>query len=206
MTLLLLILVAYAVGSLPFGLWLVRAQGIDLRESGSGNIGATNVWRATGRTMALLVLVLDAGKGALAVLLARVVVDEPYALAACAVGVVVGHAWPVWAGFRGGKGVATVAGAFGLIAPVAVVWCVVTFASFVAMTRYVSVGSLAAAAMLPFATLLADGRLSVTIGACVVGGLVVWRHRSNLGRLRSGTEPRVGARIRESRRRTPFVG
>ena len=136
MTLLVLILVAYAVGSLPFGLWLVRAQGIDLRTIGSGNIGATNVWRATGRTIALLVLVLDAGKGALAVLLARVVIDEPYALAACAVAVVAGHVWPVWAGFRGGKGVATVAGAFALIEPTAVVWCVMAFGCFVAMTRW----------------------------------------------------------------------
>ena len=204
MTLLVLILVAYAVGSLPFGLWLVRAQGIDLRTIGSGNIGATNVWRATGRTIALVVLVLDAGKGALAVLLARVVIDEPYALAACAVAVVAGHVWPVWAGFHGGKGVATVAGAFALIEPMAVVWCVMAFGCFVAMTRYVSVGSLAAATVLPMATRLAGGGWSVTLSACLTTALVVWRHRSNIARLRRGTEPRVGARHID-RRRTPFV-
>ena len=204
MTLLVLILVAYAVGSLPFGLWLVRAQGIDLRTIGSGNIGATNVWRATGRTIGLLVLVLDAGKGALAVLLARVVIDEPYALAACAVAVVAGHVWPVWAGFHGGKGVATVAGAFALIEPMAVVWCVMVFGCFVAMTRYVSVGSLAAATVLPMATRLAGGGWSVTLSACLTTALVVWRHRSNIARLRRGTEPRVGARNID-RRRTPFV-
>jgi len=202
--LLVLMLVAYAVGSLPFGLWLVRAQGIDLRATGSGNIGATNVWRATGRTIALLVLVLDAGKGSLAVLLARVVVDEPYALAACAVAVVAGHVWPVWAGFHGGKGVATVAGAFALIEPAAVVWCVMVFGCFVAMTRYVSVGSLAAAIVLPMATRLAGGGGWVTLGACLTAALVVWRHRSNIGRLRRGTEPRLGARNID-RRRTPFV-
>lgn len=206
MTLLVLMLVSYAVGSVPFGLWLVRAQGIDLRGTGSGNIGATNVWRATGRTMALLVLVLDAGKGALAVLLARVVVDEPYALAACAVAVMVGHAWPVWAGFRGGKGVATVAGAFALIEPVAVVWCLVVFGCGVAMTRYVSAGSLAAAIVLPMAIRLAGGGGWVTLAACLTAALVVWRHRSNIVRLTSGTEPRVGARNIDSRRRTPFVG
>lgn len=202
--LIVLMLVAYAVGSLPFGLWLVRAQGIDLRAVGSGNIGATNVWRATGRTIALLVLVLDAGKGALAVLLARVVIDELYALAACAVAVVAGHVWPVWAGFHGGKGVATVAGAFALIEPMAVVWCVMAFGCVVAMTRYVSVGSLAAAIVLPVATRLAGGGWSVTLGACLTAALVVWRHRSNIARLGRGTEPRVGAR-NINRRRTPFV-
>jgi acyl phosphate:glycerol-3-phosphate acyltransferase len=204
-TLLVLMVVSYALGSLPFGLWLMRAEGIDLRASGSGNIGATNVWRAAGRWMALLVLALDAGKGALAAFLARVVIDEPYATAACAVAVVAGHVWPIWAGFRGGKGVATVAGAFALITPLAVVWCVVVFGCVLAMTRYVSVGSLAAAGMLPIATLLVDEPPPVTVGACVVAALVVWRHRTNIGRLWTGREPRVGARGVDRRRRTPFV-
>lgn len=206
MTLLVLMVVSYGVGSLPFGLWLVRAQGIDLRASGSGNIGATNVWRVAGRAIALLVLVLDAGKGALAVLLAGAVLDEPAASAACAVAVVAGHVWPIWAGFRGGKGVAAAAGAFALIAPMAVVWCVVVFGSVVAMTRYVSVGSMAAAGVLPLATLLADGGWSATLASCAVAALVVWCHRANIGRLRTGTEPRVRPRSLGSRRRTPFVG
>jgi glycerol-3-phosphate acyltransferase PlsY len=199
-----LALVAYAVGSLPFGLWLVRAQGVDLRTIGSGNIGATNVWRVAGRAIALLVLVLDAGKGALAVLLARVVVDEPYALAACAIAVVAGHVWPIWARFHGGKGVATAVGAFALIEPVAVVWCVMVFGCVVAMTRYVSAGSLAAAIVLPMVTRLAGAGGWVTLGASLTAALVVWRHRSNIARLRRGVEPRLGLRNID-RRRTPFV-
>lgn len=200
------LLAAYLIGAIPVGVIVARILGVDIRQVGSGNIGATNVWRAVGRTIAVLVLVLDAGKGALAVLLARIVIDEPHATAACAVAVVAGHVWPIWAGFRGGKGVATVAGAFALITPMAVVWCVVVFGCVLAMTRYVSAGSLAAAGVLPVATLLEDGRPSVTLGACVVSALVVWRHRMNIGRLRNGTEPRVGARSIDSRRRTPFVG
>ena len=120
-------MVAYLLGSLPFGLWLARSEGVDLRATGSGNIGATNVLRTTGRMLAAVVLALDSSKGVLAVWLARLLNGEIEVMVGCAVAVVVGHMWPIWAGFRGGKGVATAAGAWALVAPVAVVWSVVVF-------------------------------------------------------------------------------
>jgi glycerol-3-phosphate acyltransferase PlsY len=196
---------AYLVGSLPFGLWLTRAEGVDLRAHGSGNIGATNVWRASGRLMAAVVLALDAGKGAFAVLVARVVVDDVRTMVACALAVVVGHVWPVWADFRGGRGVATAAGAYGSLVPVTLVWEAMAFGLAVATTRYVSVASMLAAALLPCVTLLVDGRPAVTMGALVLAVLVIWRHRTNIERLWLGTEPRLGSHSVAGRRRAPFA-
>jgi glycerol-3-phosphate acyltransferase PlsY len=119
---------------------------------------------------------------------------------------VAGHIWPVWAGFRGGKGVATAAGAWALVTPVAVVWSVVVFASVVATTRHVSAGSVAAAVVAPMVTMLLDGRPSTAIGAGTLAALIVWRHQSNLSRLAHGTEPRIGTPGVKARRRGPFVG
>ena len=200
-----LLVVAYLLGSLPFGLWLARSEGVDLRASGSGNIGATNVLRTTGSLLAAVVLALDSSKGAVAVWLAQLLSGEIEVMVVCAVAVVAGHMWPLWAEFRGGKGVATAAGAWMLLAPVAVVWSVVVFVSIVATTRYVSAGSIAAAAMVPVVTALLDGQASTSIGAVVLAALIVWRHRANLSRLMRGTEPRIGTRVR-ARRRGPFVG
>ena len=201
-----LVVVAYLLGSLPFGLWLARSEGVDLRAAGSGNIGATNVLRTTGRLLAAVVLALDSSKGVLAVWLARLLGGEIEVMVACAVAVVAGHMWPIWAGFRGGKGVATAAGAWALIAPIAVVWSVVVFASLVATTRYVSAGSVAAAIAVPVVTTLLDGRLSTAVGSVILGALIVWRHRSNLSRLAKGTESRIGTPGVKARRRGPFVG
>jgi glycerol-3-phosphate acyltransferase PlsY len=114
--------------------------------------------------------------------------------------------WPIFAGFRGGKGVATAAGAWALVTPVAVVWSVVVFASMVATTRYVSAGSVAAAAVVPIVTTLLDGRPSTSTGALVLAVLIIWRHRSNLSRLAKGTESRIGTPGVKARRRGPFVG
>lgn len=201
-----LLVVAYLIGSLPFGLWLARAHGVDLRSSGSGNIGATNVLRTTGRLMALIVLALDAAKGAVAVLLARLIDDEPLVMTSCAVAVVAGHVWPAWARFHGGKGVATSAGAWALVAPVAVVWSVVIFGCLLATTRYVSAASVAAAATLPIVTLLLDRNVITTSGAVVLAALIVVRHRANLRRMASGTEPRIGTPGVKARRRSPSAG
>lgn len=201
-----LVVVAYLLGSLPFGLWLARSEGVDLRATGSGNIGATNVLRTTGRLLAAVVLALDSSKGVLAVWLARLLGGEIEVMVACAVAVVAGHMWPIWAGFRGGKGVATAAGAWALIAPIAVVWSVVVFASLVATTRYVSAGSVAAAIAVPVVTTLLDGRLSTAVGSVILAALIVWRHRSNLSRLAKGTESRIGTPGVKARRRGPFVG
>ena len=201
-----LLVVAYLVGSLPFGLWLARREGVDLRATGSGNIGATNVLRTMGRLLAAVVLALDSSKGVLAVWLAQLLSGETDVMVGCAVAVVIGHIWPIWADFRGGKGVATAAGAWVLLAPVAVVWSAVVFGSMVATTRYVSVGSVAAALMVPLVTILLDGNPSTSTGAVVLAALIVWRHRSNLLRLVHGTEPRIGMTGVKARRRGPFVG
>ena len=201
-----LVVVAYLLGSLPFGLWLARSEGVDLRTTGSGNIGATNVLRTTGRLLAAVVLLLDSSKGVLAVWLASLLNGEIEVMVVCAVAVVAGHIWPVWAGFRGGKGVATAAGAWTLIAPVAVVWSVVVFASIVAATRYVSAGSVAAAIAAPIVTTLLDGHPFTAIGSLILATLIVWRHRPNLSRLTQGTEPRIGTPGVKARRRGPFVG
>ena len=206
MTVAILLAVAYLLGSLPFGLWLARSEGVDLRSTGSGNIGATNVLRTTGRLMAAVVVVLDSGKGVVAVGMARALSGEPEVVVGCAVAVVVGHVWPIWAGFRGGKGVATTAGAWALVVPMAVVWSVVVFGSVVAMTRIVSAGSLAAAVALPIASALFDGRPAPMAGAVVLAALITWRHRANIARLASGTEPRVGTPGVKARRRGPFSG
>src|SRR6185503_15247680 len=131
-------------------------------------------------------------KGAAAVLVARVVSDDPRLITGCAVAVVAGHLWPIWAGFRGGKGVATLAGAFAVLVPMAVLWSGVLFVSLVAMTRYVSLASIVAAAALPVGTLFFDGRVSITVGAAGLAGLVIWRHGANIARLIDGKEHRVG--------------
>ena len=196
---------AYALGSLSFGLWLARTQGVDLRTAGSRNVGATNVLRTVGRLFAAVVLVLDAAKGVIAVGVARLVTDEPWVAVGCAAAVVAGHVWPVWTGFRGGKGVATLAGAYLVLAPVAVMWSGVLFVCVVAMTRYVSLASIVAAAALPVGTLLLDGRLSTTLGAFGLAALVIWRHEANIARLIDGHESRVGRGIVTGRRRGPFV-
>ncbi len=206
MTVAILLVVAYLLGSLPFGLWLARSEGVDLRATGSGNIGATNVLRTTGRLLAAVVVALDSAKGVLAVGMARLLSGEIEVMVGCAVAVVVGHMWPIFAGFRGGKGVATAAGAWALVTPVAVVWSVVVFASMVATTRYVSAGSVAAAAVVPVVTMLLDGRPSTSTGALVLAVLIIWRHRSNLSRLAKGTESRIGTPGVKARRRGPFVG
>jgi glycerol-3-phosphate acyltransferase PlsY len=203
MTVAILLVVAYLLGSLPFGLWLARSEGVDLRSTGSGNIGATNVLRTTGRLLAAVVLVLDSAKGIVAVLLARLLSGEPDVIVGCAVAVVVGHMWPIWAGFEGGKGVATTAGAWTLVVWVAVVWSIVVFGSVLAMTRYVSAASVAAALVMPLMTYLLDGGASATTGATALAALIVLRHRGNLARLASGNELRISTP--GARRRGPFV-
>ena len=202
---LILIAIAYGVGSLSFGLWLARTQGVDLRTTGSRNVGATNVLRTVGRRSAVVVLVLDVAKGALAAILAQLVSDDDWLIAACAAAVVVGHVWPAWAGFRGGKGVATLAGAYAVLAPVPVLWSGVLFVSVVAMSRYVSLASILAALALPVGTLLVDEAWETTIAAAALAALVVWRHGANIARLIDGNESRLGGRILTGRRRKPFV-
>jgi acyl phosphate:glycerol-3-phosphate acyltransferase len=185
------LLLGYLLGSVPWGLLLTRAAGHgDIRAIGSGNIGATNVLRTGSKGLAAATLALDALKGAAALLIADAVWGGSAGLAA-GFGAMLGHAFPVWLGFRGGKGVATGLGVLlsaswwlGLAA--AVVWLATA-----AVTRLSSAGALAACAASPLAALVA-GRTDLALFAAGIAALVVFRHRANIARLLAGTEPRIG--------------
>jgi acyl phosphate:glycerol-3-phosphate acyltransferase len=183
----------YLIGSVPFGLLIARAMGLgDLRSIGSGNIGATNVLRTGNKAAAALTLILDAAKGAAAVLLARALGAEDAAQAA-GLAAFLGHLYPVWLGFRGGKGVATFLGVFLALAwPVGLAlcatWLAVAFAS-----RYSSLAALVAAGSAPV-WLIVLGVPSALGLSIVILAFLHYRHRANVARLRAGTEPRIGRR------------
>ncbi|CAN5179999.1 glycerol-3-phosphate 1-O-acyltransferase PlsY [soil metagenome] len=184
------LVLGYLLGSIPFGLLLTRIGGAgDLRSIGSGNIGATNVLRTGRKGLAALTLLLDAAKGAVAVLLARWI-NPDYALLG-ALAAFIGHCYPVWLGFRGGKGVATFLGiALALAWPVGVVYAIV-WLTVLGLFRYSSVGGMAAAVSAPLvATLWSEFEMAILfLGMALV---VLWKHRANIERLLSGDEPRVG--------------
>jgi acyl phosphate:glycerol-3-phosphate acyltransferase len=196
------LLIAYLSGSIPAAYVAGRlARGIDLREHGSGNLGATNVYRLLGWKIALAVLLFDAAKGALPVLLLPRMVEttSPAAWAiAYGIAAIAGHVRPVfllWQG--GGKGVATAAGVFLALAPLSLLAVTVLFAAILWTTGYVSLGSLASAAALPLAVLLERGVRSPVLPVSVAVALFVfWTHRANIGRLRRGEEHRFGAKHR----------
>lgn len=197
---------SYLFGSIPFGYILVRVfQGIDVRSIGSGNIGATNVARTGGKGLAIATLLLDALKGWLPVFLVLTLPDIPNSGPAelhtmatlAALGAVIGHMFPVWLGFKGGKGVATGLGVFLALAPKAVLVCLVLFVAVVAFTRYVSLGSILAAATFPAALWWLDRNsfpAPALLMCAAVALLVIIRHHQNIGRLLAGTESRFGAR------------
>ena len=185
----------YIVGSIPFAFLLSRRRGIDLRRVGSGNVGASNVLRTSGVSAAVVAMCLDALKGLLAVLVAQRLASGPSATVAAGFASVVGHIHPVWLGFRGGKGVATAAGVFTVLAPAALAIAGGVFIVAVWVTRYISVGSLAAAVTLAIATALSDVPAAVAVGAAITAVLITHRHRGNLSRLLRGTERRVGQRL-----------
>lgn len=188
---------AYLVGSIPFGYLIVRLRGGgDVRETGSGGTGATNVTRRAGKWAGLLTLVLDCLKGTLVALLARRFLAEgtgvDWWVVAASLAAVVGHVFPVWLGFRGGKGVATGLGVFLGLAPLAVLCALPVFVLVVWLTRYVSLGSVTAAALLPLFVWLTGGKQMPLLTAAALGGaLIVLMHRANLGRLLSGTENKL---------------
>lgn len=179
------ILVGYAVGSLPIGFLVAHgARGVDLRRAGSGNVGAANVYRTSGLPIATGVMLADMGKGAAAVLLSG---GGANAVAA-GLAAVFGHVYPVWLGFRGGKGVATTSGVFGLLSPWPVAIAAAAFAITVARTRLVSLGSIVATVLLPVIEWTTPGPRAVDVGATIAAGLILFRHRGNMMRLWSGTE------------------
>lgn len=226
------IVIAYLLGSIPFGYLIVRAkQGADVRETGSGGTGATNVSRRAGKAAGVMTLVLDALKGAAAVAIAKLILGLPICggvrhigptlptlggsnlgehallghtgspgdvywwVAAAAIAVIVGHIFPVWLGFRGGKGVATGVGVFLMLAPIAVALAAVVFVVVAVWTRYVSLGSILAAAAIPLFVLFQNAfiwpveSLAPVISAAIGGAaLIVFAHRENIGRLISGNE------------------
>ena len=199
----LLVVAAYFLGSIPFGYLIVRSTGGgDVREMGSGGTGATNVTRRAGRWAGVLTLVLDAVKGVVAVTLARWLLTDDFGfnwwVAAAAVAVILGHMFPVWLSFRGGKGVATGLGVFLSLSPLAVAVAVVLFVVIVWMTRYVSLGSIIATAAMPLCIWLLGLRGSsatnpapLVTTAITASALIVFMHRANIGRLWRGTENKL---------------
>ena len=196
LTLLAIPIAAYLLGSIPFGVILTRAFGKgDVRKVGSGNIGATNVARAAGLFAGVSTLVLDVAKGAGAVLLAEKLSNDSASwMIIAAFAVLLGHCFPVWLNFKGGKGVATAAGVFLVLSPLACLAAVVLFILVVLFWRYVSLGSVSAAAAMPLLIYLLWARhappLVITIGTLAVSLLITYKHRGNLRRLVERTEPR----------------
>jgi glycerol-3-phosphate acyltransferase PlsY len=187
---------AYLIGSIPFALLLARWWGgHDLHRVGSGNIGAANVLRASGLRAGIVVAMLDIAKGAAGVAVGGRIAGAEHVGALAGFAAVVGHIYPVWLKFRGGKGVATACGVFTVLAPLAVPPALLAFAVGIVSTRYISIGSVAATMVLPPAAYLIGYSGPVVAAACAAAVLIVFRHRSNLLRVRVGTERRVGARV-----------
>lgn len=210
-----IVLIAYLLGSIPFGLLAGKMKGIDVRHHGSGNIGATNVFRSLGPLWGVLVFIADAGKGLVAVLLGAwlsqhfpnslttmagfgstsAVMPKLSAEIIAAIWCIIGHNFPVWLGFKGGKGVATSAGVLLGLVPAATGIAILVWVAVLFITRYVSVASICASLSLPLAVAVLPNdpdKWPIFGLACVASFLVVWRHRVNIDRLRHGTEHRFG--------------
>lgn len=185
----------YIAGSVPFAWLLARRRGVDLRTAGSGNVGAANVLRTSGVVDGIVAMGLDALKGALAVLVAQRLATEPATAVAAGLAAIIGHIYPVWLGFRGGKGVATAAGVFGVLTPIAVAAAAGVFVLAVWTTKYISVGSMAAAITLGAAAAATEAPAPVILGAALAAVIIIHRHRANLARVMAGTERRVGQRL-----------
>jgi glycerol-3-phosphate acyltransferase PlsY len=185
------ILAGYLAGSVPFAFLLARRAGIDVRRVGSGNVGAANVMRSTGIGRAIAVMSLDVAKGAAAVGIAHLSSGGVAVPALTGAAAVVGHIYPVWLRFHGGKGIAVAAGVFSVLSPLATAIASALFVAIVWATRYISLGSIAATVALPPIAWLTGAPAAVVAAAAGSAGLIVFRHRTNLRRLRSGTERRI---------------
>lgn len=208
------VVIAYLLGSIPFGYLFVKyvfTSGEDVREIGSGGIGATNVTRRAGVKGGLLTYVFDVAKGVAAVMLMRLIANDDYLwIGAAAIAAIVGHIFPIFLGFRGGKGVATGVGVYLALAPYSVLTTLVLWAAIVYFTRYVSLGSIIATAAVPIWTLLYYGwlepspHLKALIIVAVAGcALIVATHHENINRLMHGTENKIGTRVKPG---SPEVG
>lgn len=185
---------AYLVGSIPSGFILGWLAGVDVRDAGSGNIGATNVARVLGKWRGLLTLLADAAKGFVPVFIGQRLGLSDMALALVAIAAFLGHLYPVFLKFQGGKGVATAFGDLLALAPQAALVLIVLFGLAVLISRRVSVGSIAAAVATPISLWALSAPMEFVAMAAFMGGMIVLRHRDNIARLLAGTEPRFGSR------------
>ena|SRR6185312_1788955 len=189
------IITGYLIGSVPFALLLTRRGGaIDLRRLGSGNLGAANALRASGVRAGVIVAVLDIAKGAASVAIASVIGGGPLTPAIAGLAAIVGHIYPVWLKFKGGKGVATACGVFSVLTPLAVPPALAVFLVTVWLTKYISLGSILATIALPSIAYATHAPAATLVAAWSAAALIVFRHRSNVQRLIGGTERRIGVR------------
>jgi acyl phosphate:glycerol-3-phosphate acyltransferase len=194
----LLVLLGYVLGSVPTGLLVGRAFGVDVRKVGSGNIGMANVLRAAGKWAAALTMIGDMLKGLLPVIIARNFTDNTWVLAIVALAAVIGHCWPVFLGFRGGKGVATGAGTSIGLAPLVGLSLFAFWWIVVLLSRYTSLGAIAVMVVSPFAFWLSGQPLPYVLYTVIGGALVLWRHRENARALLKGTERKIGQQAEDS--------
>lgn len=205
---------SFLLGSIPFGLLLGKLKGIDIRKHGSGNIGATNVFRTLGKKFGIPCLLLDFSKGFIPVFLSEQYISPDTVgqsiLVCTALAAILGHNYSPWIGFKGGKGIATSAGALGaLLPPIALLLLILIFLITTFVTKYVSLGSIITAASLPPLILygsyrhgkIADGTWNkpLFLFALIAASLAIWKHRANISRLRTGTENKIGTKRKESR-------
>jgi len=199
-------LVAYLLGSIPTGFLVAKARGVDIRTVGSGNIGATNAFRVLGKGFGIFVLLMDALKGWVAVQIGAWVVSEllpgvplEYLRITAGIAAILGHNFTCWLHFKGGKGVATSAGVLIALVPLALVIVLSIFIILFLTTRYVSIGSIAAAFALPFATWFTTKHdIGLTVVMAAIGALAILKHRKNIQRLLNGTENRIQFRKKEA--------
>ena len=195
--------ISYMLGSVSVGYLFGKVKGIDVRSLGSGNIGTTNILRTMGVVPAILVLVLDAMKGLVAVLLANWLVGIPAVSMLCGIAAVVGHNWPLWFEFKGGRGIATSMGVILAFNPLLLLVLAIFATTIIFITRYVSLGSMTAATRFPPFLLILRNTATIETNSLVIllsfilTGLAFFRHRDNIKRLRQGTESKIGERIRQ---------
>lgn len=186
------IFAAYCLGSIPTGLWLgQRLRGIDIREHGSKNIGATNTMRVLGKKLGAVALACDIAKGLIPLLLAQRFGTWEYLRIACGLAAILGHTFSFFVGFKGGKGVATSAGVFLGLAPLPMLVGAVVFGITLAATRMVSAGSILAAAAMAVAVFVFPASLAVRVLTCLIAALVIYKHRANVQRILQGTENKI---------------
>ena len=190
MPLFLLTCAAYLIGAIPTGVLLTRmVGGEDIRKAGSGNIGATNVYRVAGRKLGIITLIGDCLKGVIPLVIAQqgFALGET-SLALIAIAAFLGHCFPVYLGFKGGKGVATALGIFLVLSPLAVLYTLIVFILVLWKWRFISLASISAAATIPLFIIITERSMPLFLATLIIAGIVIWRHKTNIERLRSGSE------------------